>query len=92
VKLGVVAPEYKKLEHVVQSGETLSHIARAYKLSLAELRALNNLKGHLIRKGQKLTVRQPVAVKGVEQPVRVPARRLPPSAVMKRPFAAGSRR
>lgn len=92
VKLGVVAPEYKKLEHVVQSGETLSHIARAYKLSLAELRALNNLRGHLIRKGQKLTVRQPVAVKGVAQPVHVPARRLPPAPAVKPPFAAEARR
>lgn len=40
--------------HVVRKGETLGLIAHRYKLSLAQIKAWNNLKGNTIYAGQKL--------------------------------------
>lgn len=42
--------------HVVQNGETLSHIAKRYNRSLQDLKALNQLPNHTIKIGQKLVV------------------------------------
>lgn len=42
--------------HVVQKGENLSSIARLYKTSIAELKAVNSIKGSMIRADQKLTI------------------------------------
>lgn len=43
-------------KHKVESGETLSAIARAYKVSVSEIKQANNLKGHIIRVGQILHI------------------------------------
>lgn len=43
-------------EHVVSSGETLSTIARQYRVSLRALRDANDLQGSLIRVGDKLLI------------------------------------
>ncbi len=42
--------------YTVVRGDTLSDIARKYRVSVAQLRALNNLKNNTIRIGQKLIV------------------------------------
>ncbi len=47
-------PSYRT--HQVRSGQTLSGIADRYNVSVADLRAANNLKGSTIRVGQKLRV------------------------------------
>lgn len=51
------APEY-----VVKSGDTLSHIAQRFNVSLAGLRSANNLAGNHIEAGQKLRI--PVSASG----------------------------
>jgi membrane-bound lytic murein transglycosylase D len=45
--------------HVVRSGEVLGSIARRYGTSVGEIQRLNNLRGTLIRPGQRLVVRAP---------------------------------
>ncbi len=45
--------------HVVRSGEVLGSIARRYGTSVNEIQRLNNLRGTLIRPGQRLVVRAP---------------------------------
>jgi LysM repeat protein len=45
-------------EHVVQQGETLSQIAKAYKVSASAIMKANNLKSSTIRVGQKLFIPQ----------------------------------
>jgi LysM repeat protein len=47
-------------EHVVKPGETLSEIARAYKVSMTAIQKANNLSSpDLVRVGQKLFIPQP---------------------------------
>ncbi len=45
--------------HVVRSGEVLGSIARRYGTSVREIQRLNNIRGTLIRSGQRLIVRAP---------------------------------
>jgi len=47
--------------HVVRSGEVLGSIARRYGTSVREIQQLNNMRGTLIRPGQRLVVRAPAA-------------------------------
>src|SRR5690606_40659492 len=47
-------------KHVVKAGETLSGIARRYRLSVAELSAQNGIRNGKIRAGQLLSVGAPV--------------------------------
>ncbi len=47
--------------HVVARGEVLGTIARRYGTSVREIQQLNNLRGTLIRPGQRLIVRAPAA-------------------------------
>jgi len=46
----------KRSYHRVKRGETLSTIAQRYKMSVAELKRINNLRNNKIRVGQKLLV------------------------------------
>ncbi|MFO7977369.1 MAG: LysM peptidoglycan-binding domain-containing protein [Bacteroidales bacterium] len=43
--------------HVVRSGEVLGSIARKYSTSVGEIQRLNNLRGTMIKPGQRLVVR-----------------------------------
>jgi predicted RNase H-like nuclease (RuvC/YqgF family) len=43
-------------EHVVESGQTLSAIAAAYKVSVLSIKKANNLKSDMVRVGQKLFI------------------------------------
>lgn len=45
-------------EHVVKSGETLSAIAAAYKVSISAVKRANNLSSDTVRVGQKLFIPQ----------------------------------
>ena len=45
--------------HVVRSGEVLGSIARRYGTTVGEIQRLNNIRGTLIRPGQRLVVRAP---------------------------------
>ncbi len=46
-------------EHVVASGQTLSTIAAAYKVSVSSIKKANNLKSDIVRVGQKLFIPKP---------------------------------
>ncbi|MEI6788674.1 MAG: LysM peptidoglycan-binding domain-containing protein [bacterium] len=43
-------------EHVVESGQSLSAIAAAYKVSMTSIKKANNLKSNTLRVGQKLFI------------------------------------
>lgn len=43
-------------EHVVESGQTLSAIAQAYKVSSSSIKKANNMKSDTVRVGQKLFI------------------------------------
>ena len=43
----------------MKSGETLSSIAQRYNTSVAAVRATNNLRGSVIKVGQRLTINAP---------------------------------
>ena len=45
------------LFYKVKKGDTLSHIANKYRVSVRKLKRLNNLRGSLIRVGQRLRIR-----------------------------------
>ncbi|HSV87493.1 MAG TPA: LysM peptidoglycan-binding domain-containing protein [Bacteroidales bacterium] len=55
--------------HVVRSGEVLGTIARRYGTTVGEIQRMNNLRGTLIRPGQRLIVRAPA-----NRPVNIAAR------------------
>lgn len=61
------APNVTNSAHTVKAGDTLSHIALANKMSVSELKRINNLKSDLIFVGQKLTI------SGVEKETPSPA-------------------
>jgi len=50
------APQEGKIPHVVKKGEWLSSIAKKYKVSVADLKKWNNLKGDKIKAGDTLWV------------------------------------
>lgn len=50
--------ETPRREHVIKPGETLSHIANHYQLSVSELRSLNSISGDRIFVGQVLQIPQ----------------------------------
>lgn len=66
----------EKKYHVVESGQTLSLIAKKYNKTIVEIKQLNNLKSDNIQLGQKLVVgetvtnvQQTAQVKPAEKPV-----------------------
>ena len=54
-KLKFLYPDH--IFYKVRKGDTLSHIATRYRISVKSLKRLNNLRGNLIRVGQRLRVR-----------------------------------
>ncbi|HKO90287.1 MAG TPA: penicillin-insensitive murein endopeptidase [Polyangiaceae bacterium] len=78
VREGLVKPPHAGRRHRVVSGDTLSHIARRYHVSVQVLRKQNGLKSTRIRPGQSLIIQVAVPVPGAKDAVQVPPRRLPP--------------
>lgn len=59
-RLGKSSPAYGKIKgghYIVRPGDTLSNIAKQTGVSIGRLRSLNNIKGSLIKSGQKLRIR-----------------------------------
>jgi hypothetical protein len=78
IREGHVKGKYASLQHRVVRGDTLGALARRYKVKVAQLKQQNHLSSTLLRVGQRLTVRQSVALRGVKDPVVVPRRHVPP--------------
>ena len=69
--MGAAGPEFC----TVRNGDTLSHLAVRYGVTVGQLRSWNHLKGDLIRPGQKLRVRPPnryPLLAGLESRIRPP--------------------
>ena len=59
VLLGFAAYSYADVNHTIKKGDTLSGISKKYKVSVQEIRELNNLKKTAkLKPGQKLTVKK----------------------------------
>lgn len=54
--MGQLFAQSTEMRHTVQQGDTLSHIALRYKVSIAALRKVNNLSSDLIKVGQQLNI------------------------------------
>jgi hypothetical protein len=78
VASGQVPRKHAPTTHRVRSGDTLLALAIRYKTSVRAIQRLNRLKSTLIRKGQTLTIQQPVPMRGAKDAVVVPPRMLPP--------------
>lgn len=48
--------EIRKLEYTVERGETLSHLAQRFSVTVADIKAANNLNSDLIRVGDRLII------------------------------------
>lgn len=70
--------EQSAVVHKVVKGDSLSALAHRHKLSVEIIQRLNHLKSTVIRIGQKLTLQQPVDVRGARDGVFMRARYLPP--------------
>jgi membrane-bound lytic murein transglycosylase D len=57
-----VPPGRKKIIYRVRKGDTLSHIAERYNVSVRGIKRWNCLRGSLIRVGQKLIILMPVSI------------------------------
>lgn len=67
VLLGFAAYSYADVNHTIKKGDTLSGISKKYKVSVQEIRGLNNLKKTAkLKPGQKLTVKKTVKKTGPE--------------------------
>ncbi|MEM1418887.1 MAG: LysM peptidoglycan-binding domain-containing protein, partial [Myxococcota bacterium] len=75
----------RRTHHVVRRGQTLSHIARRYRVSVRSLKRANRLRGDTVRVGQELRI----PGRRAENPLpRVPTRPLRPDQEQARATAA----
>lgn len=77
VEQGHIALRRNEIRHRVSRGETLSGIARKYRIRTDALAKLNRLESSRIRVGQTLLVQEPEHLRGAFDPIVVPKRRLP---------------
>lgn len=59
--------------HTVRAGDTLFRLSQKYKVTVAQLRQWNSLKGNYLRVGQVLRISPPVAPKTTKPPPKKPA-------------------
>ena len=78
VRRGFIAPPTLYITHTVKSGETLSHLARRYKVTTDAIKKANALKKDTLRLNKQYKIPQ---TGGVPVPARLalPARRVPPT-------------
>ena len=55
----VPPPQPQEEYHQVEAGDTLESIAQKYSTSVAAVRETNNLRGSVIKVGQRLTINAP---------------------------------
>ena len=55
--LRLTAPDAEAVQYTVKRGDSLDRIARAYGVSISDLRSWNNLRGSRIYPGQRLTIK-----------------------------------
>ena len=65
----VPAPEAEHTVYIVQNGDYLAKISKKFNITIPALRKLNNLKGDVIRVGQKLKIPGKVDVGEQKEPV-----------------------
>lgn len=78
VAAGLLEERVEQVKHRVVKGDTLLGLSRRYKIPVEEIRALNQLKGSVIRLDQVLVMKQGVPIEGVQAPIYAPGRSLPP--------------
>ncbi len=78
VRVGLLKESVEEVRHTVSKGDTLLGLAKRYKIAVDDIRALNQLKGTVIRLGQVLLLKQGVPIEGVQAPIFAPGRSLPP--------------
>ena len=72
VEVKPVEPEYTI--YIVQRGDYLAKISKRYNIKVDAIRNLNNLKGDVIRIGQKLKLPGKVEIGEQKEPAKVPAK------------------
>jgi membrane-bound lytic murein transglycosylase D len=61
-RLAVASSHEQKSFHIVRAGESLSTIARRYRMSIGHIKRMNGLHGNTIRIGRRLRIEPPVYV------------------------------
>jgi LysM repeat protein len=77
VEQGHLALVSKEERVIVAKGDTISRLAEKYRVSVEQIKKLNQLDSGVIRLGQVLIVRQAEDLRGARDPIVIPARRLP---------------
>mgnify|MGYP001035362814 CR=1 FL=1 len=75
---GLITPPTRYITHTVKPGETLTHLARRYKVTIDAIKKANALTSDVLRANKQYKIPQ---TGGIPMPARlvVPPRRLPPS-------------
>jgi murein endopeptidase len=87
----LLSPPTRYVTHTVKAGETLSHLARRYKVTPEAIKKANALKKDTVRLGKPYKIPQTGGI-AMPAPVVVPPRRVPPSptaVAMDEPRSAG---
>jgi murein endopeptidase len=76
----IVTPPVLYVTHTVKAGETLSHLAQRYKVTLDEIKKANAMKQDLLRVNKPYKIPQRGSgVVVAARPVAIPLRRVPPA-------------
>jgi penicillin-insensitive murein endopeptidase len=82
IKHKTIRPPTYYIRHRVRKGQTLSHLARRYNTSTRAIRRANRLRSNMIRAGRVYKIPRSGGVpRGMDEPVTIPPRRLPPVEV-----------
>lgn len=84
-----VEPEYTV--YIVQRGDYLAKISKRYNIKVDAIKNLNNLKGDVIKIGQKLKLPGKVEIGEQKEPAKVPAKASSKPAKMFTPYTGATR-
>jgi penicillin-insensitive murein endopeptidase len=76
----LIEPPVFFARYKVKKGETVSAIARRYKLTWQAFEQINGMKTPFLREGSEYKIPRRGGVRAVPGPIAIPARRLPPDA------------